>query len=202
MTRCTWWIFLQQCVIKFCETITKCAHVGSRVATEFDFTSAFLVWHMTRCTLLPNLWILHLSQIINHHHNMQGLFACKDKEWKVSFKVIFLFSCLCSLWHIYSDGYRYVTVLQECLKLLSWFMNNEQFPFLLYTSRIFPDKKMEFTVKRKLSLGTFLWCYDRTFCHIWTIMCREYDTQCVCQGHLNLIFKNLFGMITERSSTF
>jgi hypothetical protein len=44
----------------------------------------------------------------------------------------------------------YVAVLQDCLQLLSWFMNNGQFPFLLYASRIFPDKKMESTVKRKL----------------------------------------------------
>jgi hypothetical protein len=39
-------------------------------------------------------------------------------------------------------------------------------------------------------------------CHIWTIMCRKYDTQYVRQGQLNLIFKNLFGMITEWSPTF
>jgi hypothetical protein len=58
---------------------------------------------------------------------------------------------------------------------------------------------MESTVKTKLSLGIFLWSYGITFCHI---MCREYDTQCVCQGQLNLIFKNLFVMITEWSPTF
>jgi hypothetical protein len=56
MTRCLWeWIFLQQYVITFCETITKCAHVGLREANKFDFTSAFLVRHMKRCTLTPNL---------------------------------------------------------------------------------------------------------------------------------------------------
>jgi hypothetical protein len=93
----------------------------------------------------------------------------------------------------------YVAVLQYCLQLLPWFINNGQFPFLLYASRIFPDKKMEPTMKRKLSLGTFLWSYGRIFCQIWTIMCREYDTQCVCQGQLNLIFINLFVMITEFS---
>jgi hypothetical protein len=76
------------------------------------------------------------------------------------------------------------------------------FPFLLYGPRIFPDKKMESTVKRKMSLGTFLWYYDRTFCHIWTTMCTEYGTQCVYQGQENLIFKNLFGMMTEWSPTF
>jgi hypothetical protein len=125
MTRCTWgWIFLQRYVITCCETITNCAHVGIRVATEFDFTNAFLVPHMTRCTLLPNLWRLYSSYIISHHHSIQVLFACKDKEWKVSLKVIFLFSCLCSLSHIYRDGYRYVAVLQDYQELLSWFMNN------------------------------------------------------------------------------
>jgi hypothetical protein len=81
-------------------------------------------------------------------------------------------------------------------------MNKGQFPYLLYASRILPDNKMESTVKRKLSLGTFLWPYGRTFCHIWTIMCRECDTQCVSQGQQTLIFKNLFGMITEWSPTF
>jgi hypothetical protein len=98
---------------------------------------------------------------------------------------------------IYRDGYTYVAVLQECLELLFLIMNDGQFPFLLYASGIFPDKKMDSTVKRKLSLGTFLWSYGRTFCYMWTIMCKEYDTQCVCQGQRNLIFKNLFGMITE-----
>jgi hypothetical protein len=33
-------------------------------------------------------------------------------------------------------------------------------------------------------------------------MCKEYDTQCVCEGQLNMILKNLFGMITELSPTF
>jgi hypothetical protein len=173
---------------------------GLRVSTEFDFTGAFLMWHMTRYTLLPNLWRLHLSYIIHYHHNIQVLFASKDKKWNVSLKVIFMFSCLCSLWHIYRDGYRYVAVLQECLELLSWFMNNGQFPFLLYASRIFHDKKIESTVKRKLSLRTFLWSYGRTF--IFGQSCVGNDTQCVCQGQLNQIFKNLFGMITEWSPTF
>jgi hypothetical protein len=64
--------------------------------------------------------------ITSHHHNIQILFACKDKEWKVSLEVIFLFSCLCSLWHIYSDGYRYVAVLQGACSyyLGSWIMDN------------------------------------------------------------------------------
>jgi hypothetical protein len=102
-----------------------------------------------------------------------------------------LYSCFnaFALWHIYKDGYRYVAVLQECLQLLSWFMNNWQFPFLLYASRIFPDKNLESTVKMTLSLGTFMWSYGRTFCHIWTIKSRECDTKCVCQGQVNLIFK-------------
>jgi hypothetical protein len=50
----------------------------------------------------------------------------------------------------------HVAVLQDCLQLLPWFMNNGQLPFLLYASRIFPDKKMQSTEKRKLSLGIFL----------------------------------------------
>jgi hypothetical protein len=96
----------------------------------------------------------------------------------------------------------YFAALQDCPQLLLWLMNKWQFPFLLYASRIFPNKKMESAVKRKLSLVTFLWSYGRIFCHIWTHMSREYDIQCVCQGQLNLIFKNLFGMITEWSTTF
>jgi hypothetical protein len=83
MTRCLCeWIFLQHYVITFCETIIKCAYVGLTVASEFDFTSEFSVWHRIRCTLLPVFWRLDLSQIISHHHNIQGLFACKYKEWK------------------------------------------------------------------------------------------------------------------------
>jgi hypothetical protein len=91
----------------------------------------------------------------------------------------------------------HAAVLQECLELLNWFINNGQSPFLLYASRIFLDKMMESTVKRKLSLGTFWLSYGRIFCHMWTIMCREYDTQCVCESQQNVIFKNLYGMITE-----
>jgi hypothetical protein len=51
-------------------------------------------------------------------------------------------------------------------------------------------------------MGTFSWSYGTTFCQMWTNMCREYDTQCVCKGQINLILKKLFGMITERNPTF
>jgi hypothetical protein len=62
ITRCPWGcIFLQKYLITYCETVTKCAHVGLRVATEFDFTIAFVVWLITRCTLLHNLWRLDMS---------------------------------------------------------------------------------------------------------------------------------------------
>lgn len=61
---------------------------------------------------------------------------------------------------------------------------------------------MESVVKRKLSLATFLWSYVTIFCHMWTIMCTECDTQSVCQGQLNIALKTLFAMITEFSSTF
>jgi hypothetical protein len=37
------WSFLQHYIITFCETITKCAHVGLTVASEFDYISAFSV---------------------------------------------------------------------------------------------------------------------------------------------------------------
>jgi hypothetical protein len=57
------WIFLQHYIITFCETIIKCAHVALTVASEFDFdfTSAFLVWYRTRCTLLSDFWRLDLA---------------------------------------------------------------------------------------------------------------------------------------------
>jgi hypothetical protein len=45
----------------------------------------------------------------------------------------------------------HVAAVQVCPELLPYIMNNWQFPFLLYASRIFPDKKMESTVERKLS---------------------------------------------------
>jgi hypothetical protein len=44
----------------------------------------------------------------------------------------------------------YVAVLQDCLLLLTWFMNIGQFPLLLYASRIFPDKNMQYTVERNI----------------------------------------------------
>jgi hypothetical protein len=115
----------------------------------------------------------------------------------VSLKVTILFSCLLLSVTYFPGmvtGMLQLQYVADCLELLSWFMSNGQFPFLLYASRIFSDKKMESTVKRNLSLGIFLWSYGRTFCHIWKIMCKECDTQCVCQ---DLIFKNLFDMLTE-----
>jgi hypothetical protein len=51
----------------------------------------------------------------------------------------------------YIQGYCSVTRVP-----LPWFMSNWKFPFLLYASSILPDKIMASTVKRKLSLGTFL----------------------------------------------
>jgi hypothetical protein len=47
-------------------------------------------------------------------------------------------------------------VLQDCLELLSCFRNNALFPFLLYASRIFPDKKMKFTVQKEVVTGNIL----------------------------------------------
>jgi hypothetical protein len=52
-------------------------------------------------------------------------------------------------------------------------------------------------VKRKLSLIIFMWCYVGICSHMWTAMCSECQTQCVCQGKLNLILNNFFGVITE-----
>jgi hypothetical protein len=162
---------------------------------------------VTHYTLLSNLWRLHLSYIISHHHNIQDFvclwlhlsyifshhhniqdFVClfvriKSEKWSGNchWKLyIFYFSCDIYIYiyiYIYTGiGTLYVAVLQECLHILPWFMNNWQFPFLLYASWIFPDKKMESAVKIKLSLGTFLCYYARIFCHMWTIMCREYGT--------------------------
>jgi hypothetical protein len=117
------------------------------------FYKCILVRHMTRCTFLPNLWRLHLSYI-SQHHNIQAWFPCKDREWKVMWKlslnVIFLFLCLYYLWHIYRDSY---SVWCNVTKI----MNNWQFPIFLCASRIFSDKEMESAVERKLLLGTILW---------------------------------------------
>jgi hypothetical protein len=86
-------------------------------------------------------------------------------------------------------------VWQEYLGLFSGIMN-WQLPFLLFASTIYPDKMVSI-VKRKLSLITFLSSCVR-ICHMW----MECLTQCVCQGQINLILKNLFGMITGSSPTF
>jgi hypothetical protein len=72
-------------------------------------------------------------------------------KWKLSLKLIFLFFfCTCLSVTCAMKVAMCVVVLQECLELLLWLMNNWQFPFLLFASRIFPDKKMESVVKRKL----------------------------------------------------
>jgi hypothetical protein len=92
---------------------------------------------------------------------------------------------------------EYVVVLQDCLQLLPWFMNNGQFPFLLYALRIFPDKNMEATVETKLSLETFLWSYGRIFCHMWKIMCIH--TMCMSRVAEPDFPKPLW-MITEFST--
>jgi hypothetical protein len=57
-----------------------------------------------------------------------------------------------------------VAVLQQCLELLLWLINNRQFSFLLFASRIFPDQKVESIMKRKLQLLTLsessVICFD------------------------------------------
>jgi hypothetical protein len=103
---------------------------------------------------------------------------------------------------IYTYTQCYVAVLQDCLEVLPSLMNNCQFPFLLLASRVFPDKMMGCILNRKLSLLIFLWSYVRIFCPMQTIMCREWATQCVYEGQLNLIMRNLLVMITESSPTF
>jgi hypothetical protein len=86
-----------------------------------------------------------------------------------------------------------------CYCLGSWIMGN------------FPSDCMhqEYLLIRRWSLqwkGSCYWEHScglmAELCHIWPIMGREYDTQCVCQRQLNLIFKNIFGIITEWSPTF
>jgi hypothetical protein len=81
--------------------------------------------------------------------------------WKLSLNVIFLFLCLCFLC-IYRDGYCVARVPTATPLVHEYW----QFHFLFYVSRIFPDKNMESTVERKLSLGTLLCSYGRIFCHM------------------------------------
>jgi hypothetical protein len=50
----------------------------------------------------------------------------------------------------------------RCPELLPCIMN------ILYASRISPDRKMESTVERKLSMGTFLW-----FMAEFSVICEE-----------------------------
>jgi hypothetical protein len=143
-----------------------------------------------------------LATIITYRFGL--LVRIKSVKWRENYYWK-LYSCFYGfvLCDIYTGMIKeYAALLQVCLELLKWFMNNGQFPFLLYASRIFPDKMMESIVKRKLSLGTFWLSYGRSFCHMWTIVCREYDTQCVCEGQQNVILKNLYGMITEWRPTF
>jgi hypothetical protein len=50
-----------------------------------------------------------------------------------------------------------VAVLQDCPELLVWFMIDSAISFLLFASRMSPDKKMKSTVTVKLSLMSFIW---------------------------------------------
>jgi hypothetical protein len=54
-----------------------------------------------------------------------------------------------------------VAVFQDCLELLVWFIY-----FLLFTSRMSPDKKMKSIVSVKLSLISFIWAYVRLLDHV------------------------------------
>jgi hypothetical protein len=90
-----------------------------------------------------------------------------------------------------------VAVFQGCLELLVWFIY-----FLLFTSRMSPDKKMKSIVSVRLSLISFIWAFVRLLDHVWRVMCMQYDIQCVCEGKLNPYFENLFGMKAEWSPTF
>jgi hypothetical protein len=82
----------------------------------------------------------------------------------------------------------------------SWIMGN--FPFYFMPQEYFLIRRWCRQWK-----GSCHWEYSYSLTaefsfHIWTIMCRECDRQCVYEGQLNLIFKTLFGMTTEWSPTF
>jgi hypothetical protein len=155
---------------------------------------------MTRCALLPNLWRLRLSYIISTviTYRFCLLVRIRSEKWHSKLHSCFHAFVLCDIYTGMVTGMLLCYRNARSYSLGSWIMGN--LPSYCIHQEYFQN--MESTVKRKLSLGTFLWSYGRTFCHIWTIICREYHIQCVCQGQLNLIFKNLFGMITEWSPTF
>jgi hypothetical protein len=127
MTRYTWgWTFLQQYVITFSVTITICAHVGLRVATEFDFTSAFLLWPLTRCTLILTSedYVCRslLATVITYRFCLLVKIKSEKCHWK-------LYSCFhaFALCDIYTGM---VTGMLQCYKsacsyyLTSWIMGN------------------------------------------------------------------------------
>jgi hypothetical protein len=219
MTRCTWgWTLLQQYVITFCETLRmdiiatvrnnflwnhcKICPCGVKSGNWISFYKCIFVWYITRRTLLPNLWRLHfhrlLATTITYRFCLLVRIKSENGNWK-------LHSCFHAfpLCDIYTGM---VTSMLQCYKnawsyyLGPWIMGN------------FPSYCMhqEYFLIRRWSLqwkGCCHWEHscalmaEQNFCHIWTIMCKEYDTQSVCQGQLNLIFKNLFSMITEWSPT-
>jgi hypothetical protein len=59
-----------------------------------------------------------------------------------------------------------VAVLQDCPELLVWLMIDSAICFLLFASRMSPDKKMKSIVRVKLSLISFIWAYVRLLSHV------------------------------------
>jgi hypothetical protein len=119
-------------------------------------------------------------------HRFCLLVRLKSENWRGNYHWT-RYSCVYAF--VFCDIYTemltvYVAMLQDYLLLLPWFKNIGQFPFLLYAARIFPDRNMESTVERKLSLGTFLWSYGR-----FSVICGQ-----LCEGNIthNVYFKGSY----------
>jgi hypothetical protein len=129
--------------------------------------------------------------------------ACKTKECKLKHKLslqmmlLLLLLCCCDIYTAMVAVY--VAVLQESLALFPWLMNIGNFPLYCLHQEC-PDK-MDSIMRRRLSLTIFLWSYVRMSCHMWTTLCRECDRQCLYHVELNLILKNLFGVMTSNIFT-
>jgi hypothetical protein len=143
----------------------------------------FLVWHMTRCTLLPNLWRL-LATIITYRFCLLARIKSEKCHWKLYSR--FHAFALCDVYTGMVTGMLQCYISYWSYYPGSWIMGN--FPSYCMHKEYFLIRRWSLQWKGSCHWEHFC-CLMAKLCHIWTIMCREYNPQCVCQGQLHLFSK-------------
>jgi hypothetical protein len=171
--------------MSFCECISKCLDVGIRTATNLILQVHYRCasWQRLHYYLTsPDYLCLNIQvwfPIVYALVRMKFVMVSGSCHWNWCCCVLCAF-CSCD---IYSDGCNVcVAVLQDCPELLFWFMIDSAFSFHIFAWRMSPDKKMKSIVRVKISLISFIWAYVRLLSQMWTVMCMQCDTQCLCQG--------------------